>query len=85
VVLWQCDVQNARRKCEEMQTVISSTRHETESGDVISLGISAGIAVFDRDGTTAEQLLALADSRMYENKAARRQSAGRQPAGVLLT
>jgi diguanylate cyclase (GGDEF)-like protein/putative nucleotidyltransferase with HDIG domain len=84
VVLWQCDVQNARRKCEEMQTVISSTRHETESGDVISLGISAGIAVFDRDGTTAEQLLALADSRMYENKAARRQSA-RQPAGVLLT
>ena len=72
VVLWQCDVADADRKCQELQTAVSDTRHETESGDVLSLGISAGIAVFGTDGTTAEQLLAAADKRMYDNKAARR-------------
>jgi predicted signal transduction protein with EAL and GGDEF domain len=38
----------------------------------LRLGISGGIAVFPEDGRSYEALLALADSRMYRNKAARK-------------
>jgi GGDEF domain-containing protein len=47
----------------------------------IALSISAGPARFPEDGTTFEELLAVADERMYRDKAVRRsRSTGRRPA-----
>jgi GGDEF domain-containing protein len=39
-----------------------------EPGVRESLSISAGVAVYPDDGETQEQLLAVADNRMYEEK-----------------
>ncbi len=72
VVLWQCAAEQAEQKRRDLQTAIAAARFETESGDVLSLGISAGVAVLDEDGATADQLLAVADQRMYIDKSARR-------------
>ena len=72
VVLWQCAAEQAEQKRRDLQTAIPAARFETESGDVLSLGISAGVAVLDEDGATADQLLAVADQRMYIDKSARR-------------
>ncbi len=72
VVLWQCAAEQAEQKRRDLQTAIAAARIETESGDVLSLGISAGVAVLDEDGGTADQLLAVADQRMYIDKSARR-------------
>ena len=38
----------------------------------VSLGISAGIAVYPQDGRRFDALFAVADSRMYESKRDRR-------------
>jgi diguanylate cyclase (GGDEF)-like protein len=38
------------------------------------IGASIGVAIYPEDGTTPEQLLAIADQRMYENKKARKAS-----------
>ncbi|HET7619134.1 MAG TPA: diguanylate cyclase, partial [Vicinamibacterales bacterium] len=48
-------------------------------GKRLQLGISVGAAVFPQDGESYEALLATADSRMYQDKAARKRRAGREP------
>jgi predicted signal transduction protein with EAL and GGDEF domain len=45
---------------------------EPRPGVRISLSISAGPARFPNDGTTFEELLGVADERMYRDKAGRR-------------
>jgi diguanylate cyclase (GGDEF)-like protein len=40
----------------------------------VSVGASLGLALWRVDGTTADELLAAADARMYANKAARKRS-----------
>lgn len=72
VVLWQCTAEQAEHKRADLQNAVAAARIETESGDVVSLGISAGVGVSDEDGTTAEQILAVADKRMYADKNLRR-------------
>ena len=45
---------------------------EARPGRRVPLGISVGAAVFPQDGESYESLLATADSRMYQDKAARK-------------
>lgn len=72
VVLWQCTAEQADAKRKELRDAVSATRVETESGDEVYLGVSSGAAVSGADGTTVEQLLAMADRRMYQDKALRK-------------
>jgi diguanylate cyclase (GGDEF)-like protein len=74
VVLADCGLSEADERREELQSVVRSIVVDLEPGLRMSLSISAGAAVFPDDGGTQEQLLAVADSRMYQAKfrAARR-------------
>jgi GGDEF domain-containing protein len=47
---------------------VESLMFEGRPGVRVPLSISAGVAVFPRDGDTHEVLLAKADRRMYRNK-----------------
>jgi len=71
VVLSGCGPEDAERKRAELQQAIDAMRFEA-AGRLLPLGISVGCAVFPEDGQTHETLLAVADSRMYKNKTARK-------------
>jgi diguanylate cyclase (GGDEF)-like protein len=58
-------------KFEQIRTVISQVSHEMFSGDL--LNVSIGTAQYPEDGTDAEELLSVADRRMYSEKEAHRQ------------
>ena len=72
VVLADCSRDAADAKRRELQQRVSEIRVEVRAGKWLTLGVSAGTAVFPADGTTYETLLADADQRMYRDKAARR-------------
>ncbi|MGE4066280.1 MAG: HD domain-containing phosphohydrolase [Vicinamibacterales bacterium] len=75
VVLAGCGPDEAERKRLELQRVIDTARFEAAPGACQPLAISAGAAIYPMDGDTYEALLAAADSRMYEDKARRKQLA----------
>jgi diguanylate cyclase (GGDEF)-like protein len=68
IVLSDCGVEEARIRRDELQHAVRSITIDLGSGVKTSLNISAGSAVYPDDGDTQEQLLAVADSRMYEDK-----------------
>jgi diguanylate cyclase (GGDEF)-like protein len=72
VVLSDCGAGEAESRMLELQRVVDSAYFEAKPGRRLQIGISAGAAVFRRDGETYEALLAAADSRMYRDKARRR-------------
>jgi diguanylate cyclase (GGDEF)-like protein/putative nucleotidyltransferase with HDIG domain len=72
LVLSGCNAEEAERKREELQAAVAAVRFEVRPGKPVKLGISVGAAVFPQDGDVYETLLATADSRMYQNKAARK-------------
>jgi diguanylate cyclase (GGDEF)-like protein len=57
-------------KIEELANITAQAGYELCRQRVISL--SAGVALFPEDGTDAEQLLSVADLRMYEHKQKRK-------------
>ena len=71
VVLSGCGPEDAERKRQELQQAIDAM-HFQAADRRLPLGISLGCAVFPDDGQTHETLLAVADSRMYKNKTARK-------------
>ncbi|HXW06131.1 MAG TPA: HD domain-containing phosphohydrolase [Vicinamibacterales bacterium] len=73
LVLSGCGASEAEEKRRELQQAIDDTFLEVRPGRRIRLGVSIGTAIFPHDGDTYESLLATADSRMYQNKAARKQ------------
>ena len=77
VVLSGCSMQEAEQKRLELQQSIDEVYFEARPGKRLKLGISLGTAVFPHDGATYEALLAVADNRMYQDKAARKRSAAR--------
>lgn len=77
VVLVGCGAEEAERKRQELQRQVAEIRFEARPGRPLMLGISAGAAVFPKDGASYEALLAAADSRMYQDKAWRKR---REPA-----
>jgi diguanylate cyclase (GGDEF)-like protein len=67
-VLADCGSLEAKMRREELQRAVRSIVIDLEPGIRTSLSISAGVAVYPDDGDTQEQLLAVADNRMYEDK-----------------
>ncbi len=80
VALSGCGFADAERKRLELQEAIASTVVESRPGNPVSLACSIGGAVYPHDGDGYETLLAAADSRMYRDKARRKQH--RPPAVV---
>jgi diguanylate cyclase (GGDEF)-like protein len=77
VVLSGCGAEEAEHKRQELQKSIDEVYFEARPGRRVALGISVGAAVFPHDGESYESLLATADSRMYQDKAARKRRGGR--------
>jgi diguanylate cyclase (GGDEF)-like protein len=77
VVLSGCSAEEAEQKRQELQKSIDEVYFEVRPGRPVPLGISIGAAVFPHDGDSYEALLATADSRMYQDKSARKRRAGR--------
>jgi diguanylate cyclase (GGDEF)-like protein len=71
-VLWDCDATQAAARCLELQRSIMSTRVPVDETTSVFVSVSVGVASYPMDGTTADALLAVADQRMYADKAARR-------------
>jgi diguanylate cyclase (GGDEF)-like protein len=76
VALWNCDAVQGEARRRELQDAMAAATIEVGRGKILPLGISAGAATFPDDGTTAEELLDIADRRMYEDKVARKQDGG---------
>ena len=70
VVLSGCGADEAESKRQELQKSIDDVYFEARPGKRLPLGISIGAAVFPHDGESYESLLATADSKMYQDKAA---------------
>jgi diguanylate cyclase (GGDEF)-like protein len=77
VVLSGCGREEADRKCGELQRAVDGLAFEPRPGERLTLSISVGAAVFPRDADAYEDLLATADSRMYQDKTQRKRQAGR--------
>ena len=79
VVLSGCGAEEAEHKRQELQKGIDEVYFEARQGKRVPLGISVGAAVFPHDGESYESLLAVADSRMYQDKAHRKKQGTREP------
>jgi diguanylate cyclase (GGDEF)-like protein/putative nucleotidyltransferase with HDIG domain len=72
VVLSGCGAEEAERKRQELQVAVSGLVFDARPGVRLPIGISAGAAVFPSEGESYERLLAMADGRMYRDKARRK-------------
>jgi len=72
VILWDYTPEHESRRVLDMQSAVSTQPFEPRPGVRVALSISAGPARFPEDGRTFEELLAVADERMYRDKAGRR-------------
>jgi diguanylate cyclase (GGDEF)-like protein/putative nucleotidyltransferase with HDIG domain len=79
VVLSGCGADEADRKRQELQKGIDEVYFEARQGKRVALSISVGAAVFPHDGESYESLLAIADGRMYQDKAQRKKRGTREP------
>ena len=70
-ILWECDAANAEERRLEMERAVAAIYFEGCPGKRFPLSASAGVAVFPEDGQTHEELIAVADRRMYQRKARR--------------
>jgi diguanylate cyclase (GGDEF)-like protein len=77
VIVGDCDRTQAERRRHEIQEAVAALVFEPVPGRVVPLGISAGAATFPHDGVTADDLVAAADRRMYQDKAARKAGRGK--------
>ena len=72
LVLWDCDMAQAERRRQQLEEMIARIGIAADDGFLVTTSVSIGIAVYPMDGHSTEQLLAAADSTMYERKAARK-------------
>ena len=82
VVLSGCGAEEAERKRVELQRTVDEVLFEARPGRRLPLAISVGAAIYPQDGDSYEALLATADSRMYRDKARRKQRVQVQPAAT---
>jgi diguanylate cyclase (GGDEF)-like protein/putative nucleotidyltransferase with HDIG domain len=57
-----------------LQSAVDSFAYEVRPGRVARVGISIGYATYGEDGTAIDELMEVADQRMYEDKIARRRN-----------
>jgi diguanylate cyclase (GGDEF)-like protein/putative nucleotidyltransferase with HDIG domain len=72
IVLSGCDMEQAEAKRLELQQAVDDLYFEGRPGKQVHLSLSAGAAVFPYDGRTYEDLLSVADNRMYTDKSRRK-------------
>ena len=84
VVLWDCSPEQETRRVQEIQNAVAAYPFEPRTGVRLSLSISAGTARFPNDGSTLDELLAVGDERMYQDKAARRSRSTSRHSAVML-
>jgi diguanylate cyclase (GGDEF)-like protein len=70
VVMPDTDVAQAELVARRVVGAITSRRHELSDGKHVSVGVSAGFAMYPVDGRTSAQLLQAADGAMYAAKRA---------------
>ena len=68
LVLPGCGVEDAHRKVAALQKAMADLTFEPKPGVTAPLRISVGVAMFPSDGGTFEELLAVADGRMFGDK-----------------
>jgi diguanylate cyclase (GGDEF)-like protein/putative nucleotidyltransferase with HDIG domain len=57
-----------------IQSAVDSFAYEVRPGRVARVGISIGYATYGQDGTAIDELMEVADQRMYEDKISRRRN-----------
>ena len=72
VVLWGCNPEHEAHRVADIQSAVGAYPFEPRPGVRVGLSISAGCARFPDDGRTFNELLMVADERMYRDKAGRR-------------
>lgn len=58
-----------------LQAAVDNLAYEVRPGRVARVGISIGYATYGQDGTAIDELMEVADQRMYQDKIARRRNA----------
>ena len=58
-----------------LQSAVDNFAYEVRPGRVARIGISIGYATYGQDGTAIDELMEVADQRMYQDKIARRRNA----------
>jgi diguanylate cyclase (GGDEF)-like protein/putative nucleotidyltransferase with HDIG domain len=58
-----------------LQAAVDNSAYEVRPGRVARIGISIGYATYGEDGTALDELMEVADQRMYQDKIARRRNA----------
>jgi diguanylate cyclase (GGDEF)-like protein len=58
-----------------LQAAVDNFAYEVRPGRVARIGISIGFATYGEDGTALDELMEVADQRMYQDKIARRRTA----------
>jgi GGDEF domain-containing protein len=58
-----------------MQSAVDNYYHEVRPGRVARVGLSIGYATYGLDGMAIDELMEVADQRMYEDKVDRKRSA----------
>jgi diguanylate cyclase (GGDEF)-like protein/putative nucleotidyltransferase with HDIG domain len=58
-----------------LQTAIDHCAYEVRPGRIARVGISIGYVTYGQDGAAIDELMEIADQRMYEDKATRKQDA----------
>jgi diguanylate cyclase (GGDEF)-like protein len=57
-----------------LQSAVDNFAHEVRPGRIARIGISIGFATYGPDGAAIDELMEVADQRMYEDKLARKRS-----------
>ena len=68
VVMPDTSAEQAQLVAQRVVNAVLERRHELSDGSQVTVGISAGLALYPEDGRTTAQLLATADAAMYEAK-----------------
>ena len=82
VVLAGCGTEEAERKRGDLQRTVAEIVFEALPGRRVPITASVGAAIFPRDGEGYEAIMAAADSRMYRDKARRKQGGQTPPAAT---
>ncbi|HSF24649.1 MAG TPA: HD domain-containing phosphohydrolase [Blastocatellia bacterium] len=70
---------------DRVQSAVEQFAYEVRPGRVARIGISIGFAVYGQDGELIDELMEVADQRMYEDKTARKRKALAVQAGASRT
>jgi diguanylate cyclase (GGDEF)-like protein len=72
IVLTECDAVEAERKSRFIQWSVAAADLRVRTSLCVPLAVSVGTAVYPDDAATAEELVEIADARMYQNKFGRK-------------